>query len=163
MRSIILLIVMILLFYVFLLFPETKKRKKEVPRPTPPRIHPEISERDFVLIAKHEAKSIKRITRMEITGANVYGTVASNSGLSDWVFELRFGYIGQLTGSFEMYSENDDSDIPRTLGNRIRVAIRSFPDTDFDASDYYAFCPYCGEKLPIKIGSFCTFCGKAFM
>ncbi len=158
-----LVVILLAVYYILSLKPSKKKRARDNKKATPPRVYPDVTQWDFVLIAKHAAKGIKRITNIQITGANVYGTVISQSGLSEWVFELHFGYIGQLTGEYDYYSENADSDIPEVLGDQIQAAIRSFPNTTLDSNDCYAFCPYCGKRLPKPIGSFCTFCGKAFM
>ena len=47
----------------------------------------------------------------------------SQSGISEWDFELDFNDYGKITGTYWISSDNYDSMIPETLGNLIQKAI----------------------------------------
>lgn len=49
--------------------------------------------------------------------------VLSQSGISEWEFELDFNDYGKITGSYWIYSDNYDSMIPKALGNSIQEEI----------------------------------------
>lgn len=139
-----------------------KKQQKKKTSPTPTPIYPEISQRDFTIIAKQAAKKIKRINYLQVDGAKVYGYVTSQSRISEWGFTLDFGRLDQLSGKYTKYSENEDSDIPGIVVKAIIESIFAYPNVALDRSNYYAFCPHCGKRLSGKPGNFCALCGAGF-
>ncbi len=124
-------------------------------------IYPAISQREFAILAKQAARKIKRVSSLTVRDTDVYGEVTSQSGISTWEFSLHFGPIERLDGEWYKYSDNYDSDIPERIANSISEAIKAYPNVYIDPALYYAFCPYCGKRLPYK-GDFCTFCGEKF-
>lgn len=85
-----------------------------------------ISQSEFVKIVESEARYIthKRLRNVTVSWSTVYGTVRSQSGLSDWSFSLDFNDFGHLTGRFWSHSDNTDSILPNSLGNRIAYEIQ---------------------------------------
>ena len=84
-----------------------------------------ISQSEFVKIVESEASYIshKRLRDVTVSWSTVYGTVRSQSGLSDWSFSLDFNDFGHLTGRFWATSDNNDSILPKSLGKRISDEI----------------------------------------
>lgn len=87
-----------------------------------------ISMDEFRHIVKQSVRYIKRVKILPIDDAIVYGTVRSNSGLSEWNFTIDFNDYGHLTGKYWLQSDNEDSDVPRVIAEKISALIRSFPD-----------------------------------
>ncbi len=141
---------------------EDKIRQEKKTPPTPTPIYPEISQRDFTIMAKQGGKKIKRITSLKVNGTKVYGRVSSQSKISEWDFVLDFGDIDRLTGQYTKSSGNRDSDIPDIVAKAIKEAILAYPNVTLDHNNYYAFCPCCGKRLPGKPGNFCPLCGAGF-
>lgn len=85
-----------------------------------------ISQSEFVKIVESEASYIshKRLRDVTVSWSTVYGTVRSQSGLSDWSFSLDFNDFGHLTGRFWSHSDNADSILPNSLGKRISYEIQ---------------------------------------
>lgn len=83
---------------------------------------------EFCHIVKQSARYIKRVNILPIDDAIVYGTVRSNSGLSEWNFTIDFNDYGHLTGKYWLQSDNEESDVPRVIAEKISALIRSFPD-----------------------------------
>ena len=73
----------------------------------------EISEEEFYVIVKRGGKGIRRITSLYAEGTMVYGTVRSQSGISNWCFTVDFNDYGKLTGKYWISTENNDSNILR--------------------------------------------------
>ena len=136
-----------------------------------------ISKEEFYVIAKRGGKGIRRITNLYAEGTMVYGTVRSQSGISDWCFRIDFNDYGKLTGSYWISSDNDDSDIPQIVAERIAHQIRNFSDVCNDVFDDEltceqnkeknrkkagAYCPYCGKQNDIEDALFCSYCGLRF-
>lgn len=137
-----------------------------------------ISEYEFEILVKCAGKGIKRLKSITVVGPIVYGTVRTQSGLSEWHFNIDFNNYGHITGTYWLSSENDDSDIPKHIADNISSAINNYSSsTDYmndcyeyqrDATnqDYYteehvlAFCPNFGKKVAKKGAKFCTFCGE---
>lgn len=81
---------------------------------------PEIlSEYEFEYIVKNAAKRIKRIEHVSVDGATVECRVISQSKITYWTFTLDFNDRGKLTGKYCIFSENEDSQIPRAVGSVI--------------------------------------------
>ncbi len=84
-----------------------------------------IREAEFESIVMSEVKMIKRITKCVISGPVIKCTVRSQSGISDWCFEIDFNDYGLLTGRYWINSYgNYDSSIPKNLSERISSAVR---------------------------------------
>lgn len=83
------------------------------------------------MIVKRSGRHIKRLTDLSINGPVVYGTVRTNSGLSEWDFKLDFNDYGHITGRYWLIYGNEDSSIPIKVAEKISSMIGSFPK-EFD-------------------------------
>jgi len=97
---------------------EEKRRKN-----TPFHFPDNIKQSDFNHLVEFSAKHIKRLTNIYVDGHNVYGTVRSQSGISNWEFRLDFNDYGILSGKYWCYSRNTDSTIPNRLGDKIKDGL----------------------------------------
>ena len=97
---------------------ETRKR-----RSIPCLFTKELSEDRFKQIVYQSAKQIKRIKMVYIDGPYVRCIVQSQSGISDWEFNLDFNDYGRITGTCWRRQENQDSKIPLRLVQIIQNAI----------------------------------------
>lgn len=88
--------------------------------------HGEITDKAFYDIVDHVRKDIKRVTFLDANIPIVYGGVRSNSGISDWYFQIDFNDNGKITGNYEVKTDNDDSPIPYQIANRISKAIQEY-------------------------------------
>lgn len=81
-----------------------------------------INEKEFAEIVEKSAGHIKRITHVSSKGPIVYGSVLSQSGNSEWGFEIDFNDYGRYTGNFWVdWIENDnDSNIPYIFAGYIK-------------------------------------------
>lgn len=82
---------------------------------TPCQFNDGISYEDFTHIVKSSKKHIKRIKETFVDKAVVYCKVESQTGCSDWNFQVDFNDWGHLTGTYWKTSENSDSNIPKSL------------------------------------------------
>jgi len=82
-----------------------------------------LTEEMFEEIVYKSAKRIKRIDNININNGCVTATVISQSGISEWEFEVDFNDYGKITGSYWKNSDNYDSNIPNTLGDLIQSRI----------------------------------------
>ncbi|MCD8018068.1 MAG: zinc ribbon domain-containing protein [Clostridiales bacterium] len=128
-------------------------------------------------MAKRAGKGIQRITSLYAEGTMVYGTVRSQSGISDRCFRIDFNDYGNLTGTYRIPKNIDGSDIPKIVADRIAKQIRDYPeviDDSFNDELYReevmeelrvqakAYCPYCGKQNQNKDAKFCMYCGMRF-
>ena len=97
-------------------------KEEKIRKSTPCSFPVSMTESDFEQIVINESKQIKRLW-VEVNGHIVYGTVKAISGLSKWSFTLDFNDYGSITGRYWLQSDNQDSLIPKTLGNRIKEII----------------------------------------
>ncbi len=129
-----------------------------------------ISQYEFNAIAKRAGEKIKRITEITTDGPIVYGTVQSQSGISEWHFKLDFNDYGHLTGTYWLYSDNNVSKIPGSVAEIISSAIKNNTNSSYEyaeAEEYSdqqksggrKYCSYCGEKIATN-AMFCSYCGK---
>lgn len=88
----------------------------------------EITEEDFDAMVRCSGKGIKRIIGLSVDGPVVYGTVRSQSGISDWNFRIDFNDYGEVTGRYWISSDNKDSEIPKTIAKRIAQQIDAHKD-----------------------------------
>lgn len=80
----------------------------------------------FQSIVFHCVKQIKnKQINIKIENATVYGTVSSQSGLTNWTFSIDFNDYGMLTGKYWLKSENKDSLIPPRVATAIKSEIES--------------------------------------
>ena len=138
-------------------FAEEEKRKN-----TPCMFSDGFTEYEFEKMVKKAGKIIKRISNIRVSGPNVYGTVQSQSGISEWDFNLDFNDYGHITGTYWISSDNNDSNIPKRLAKLIREELDDF-SREGEIEDGYRskdYCPYCGRLLPSDEGIFCAYCGK---
>lgn len=84
-----------------------------------------ISREEFESIALKAGKKIKRLSNISVDGPLVYGTVQSQSGISEWTFTIDFNNYGHLTGRYWVYADNADSSIPYSIAKKIREAIKN--------------------------------------
>lgn len=77
----------------------------------------------FKSLADEVAGQISRIKSISIYGAVVYATVESQTGLSDWEFNIDFNNWGHIDGTYWTYSENDDSSIPKYFGKTLSSKV----------------------------------------
>lgn len=82
-----------------------------------------ITRTEFESFVHQASFGIKRLKEIYIDGPVVHGTVRSQSGLNTWSFRLDFNDYGHVTGKYWIYSDNDDSEIPRVLANKIQESI----------------------------------------
>lgn len=136
-----------------------------------------ISREEFCVMVKRGGEGIRRITNLYAEGAIAYGTIRSQSGISDWCFRIDFNDYGQLTGRYWITTDNDDSDIPSVVAERIAKQIQDYPfciDSSFEEEAHIerqqkelrkeagAICPYCGKKNENGSIKFCGHCGRCF-
>lgn len=76
-------------------------------------------------MVRHSAKGIKRLADLRVDNTIVYGKVRSQSGLSEWQFQIDFNDYGVLTGSYWISSDNNDSSLPTVLADRIAQQIKA--------------------------------------
>lgn len=79
-------------------------------------------------MVKCGGKGLRRITSLYAEGTIVYGTVRSQSGISEWCFKIDFNDYGSLTGTYWLSTDNNDSSIPKIVANRIAQQINEYPD-----------------------------------
>lgn len=103
---------------------EEERRRKN----TPCYFIDGISKEQFNVIVKRASKHIKRLTELTVDGAIVYGTVRTQSGLSEWNFEIDFNDYGHITGQYWISTDNSDSTIPLHIADNITKMIHSFPE-----------------------------------
>ena len=136
-----------------------------------------ISRETFYAIVEQSRKGVRRVTSLYAEDAMVYGTVRSQSGMSDWCFRIDFNDFGKLTGKHWIFSDNCDSDIPKVLATRISRQIEEYNSHEFDPCQVEpshhntnnrpsahggANCPYCGKVNNNKEAKFCMYCGMRF-
>ena len=92
-----------------------------------------ITQQQFARIAEYEAKSVKRVKSVNVVWSTVHVIVQSQSKLSSWEFTLYFNDYGYL--SYEYYSENDDSLIPKYVGDKIVNAVEKWQKSHCNGID----------------------------
>lgn len=141
------------------------------------RFDGKISKDVFYDMVKRGGVGIRRIINLYAEGPIVYGTVRSQSGISDWRFKIDFNDYGKITGTYWLSTDNDDSDIPKIVADRISQQINDYSDClddSFDDTLHHeefkkefrkqsgAYCPYCGKKNYNTDAKFCIYCGMRF-
>ena len=101
---------------------EEERRRTESPFSFPDCI----SEDDFESIAYSAARIIKkRNLKISVNGPVIYGSFASQSGLSTYNFSVDFNDYGKLTGQYWIRTGNSDSTIPTKIASIIRDEIEN--------------------------------------
>lgn len=127
-----------------------------------------LSKSEFEALAYKASKNIKRLS-ISVVGPIIYGTVKSQSGISEWHFKLDFNDYGHITGKYWASSDNGDSAIPKRLGDVLAALIRNYDPEKAEekkssstsrTKKEYGRCPYCGEVVTMPCSLFCSFCGK---
>ena len=96
---------------------ERRSRVNQIRKQMPCRFKGPFTFQVFKSLAVDTARQISRIKRISMHDAVVRVTVKSQSNLSDWEFVVDFNNWGHIDGTYWMYSENDDSSIPKHYGN----------------------------------------------
>ncbi len=152
---------------------QEEKRRKSIPC----CFSDGISKSEFDEVVKKSRKHIKRLNDLYVEEAVVYGTVCSQSGISNWNFNIDFNDYGHLTGKYWLSSENNDSNIPITVAKKISSQIMEFLNSNNDNSECNmnegddsenkferakGYCSYCGKKVMTASGAkFCRYCGNS--
>lgn len=100
---------------------ESERRRKvnQTRRQMPCLFIGEPSPSAFKTLASEVASQFARIKSISVHGAVVYATVESQTGLSDWEFNVDFNNWGHIDGTYWTRSENDDSSIPKHFGKTL--------------------------------------------
>lgn len=85
-----------------------------------------ISEEQFGLLAHKAGKHIKRLTDLYVKGPVIYGSVRSQSGITEWNFKIDFNDYGHITGRYWIRTDNDDSSIPDHIADNVKKMIKEF-------------------------------------
>lgn len=83
-----------------------------------------ISLEEFNTIAKKVAKKIKRIKNIDIDNGNITCSVISQTGSTEWEFNVDFNDWGHISGTRWTYTENFDSSIPEHYGDSVADEIK---------------------------------------
>lgn len=86
-----------------------------------------ISKDEFYEMVMHARKGIKRLTELYADDTMVYGKFLSQSGINEWYFTIDFNDYGELTGSYWLTTNNENSHLPDVVGQRIAKQIENHP------------------------------------
>lgn len=102
-----------------------KEKAEETKRESIPcEFTEKLTEEQFENIAFNAIKRIKKKKiDIEVYGSKIYGTVESQSGLTEWDFTIDFNDYGSVTGTYWLWSENDDSLIPKHIAEDMQECI----------------------------------------
>ena len=73
----------------------------------------------FEEIAKRAGRKIKRVKDVTVRGGVIYCNVESQTGYSDWDFNVDFNDWGHVTGTYWTQTDNSDSSIPHHYGHMV--------------------------------------------
>lgn len=145
---------------------EERRKRNALRKRTAFRFYDDLSREEFSRIVAESRKGIKRLISISCTGSTVTGVVRSQSKLTEWTFRLDFNDWGRLTGSYWITSENDDTVIPKVVGDRISSAIiskvgrvaRQEPAPEEPPIEFVP-CPSCGVLVQADL-PVCPECGR---
>lgn len=101
-----------------------KQEKKNNRENIPCQFTKRLTEEEFEELAFRTVKRInKKRINIEVYGAKVYGTVTSQSGLTEWDFTIDFNDYGSVTGTYWLWAENEDSLIPENIAEEMQAKI----------------------------------------
>lgn len=99
-----------------------------------------LSEEEFKDIASRVGKKLRRVKSVSVRGAVIYCTVESQTGYSNWDFNVDFNNWGHVTGTYWQQTDNDDSSIPKHYGQMVSGEIHDYLSSHSivleDLSDY---------------------------
>lgn len=98
---------------------ETQRR-----RSTPMGFDEGLSHQQFCDIVQTAAKATPRVRSAVIESALVTIQVKSSSGLTTWSADVDYNDYGRLTGRYWIYTENDQSLIPRHFADLVTARLR---------------------------------------
>lgn len=115
-----------------------KQDLREKREKTPCKFDEGILYYEFEQIAKKIAKQFPRIKEVIVVGADIFCTVESRTGYSDWCFRVNFNDWGHITGTYWYYTDNHDSDMHYLYGKQVQGEVTkiltnkgfTFPDYD---------------------------------
>ena len=101
-----------------------KRQEKNNRENIPCQFTKRLTEEEFEELAFRAARRInKKRIDVEVYGAKVYGTVTSQSGLTEWDFTIDFNDYGSVTGTYWLWAENEDSLIPENMAEVMQSEI----------------------------------------
>ena len=136
-------------------------RQKEVDAKrmrTPCNFDEGIAHEEFLTIVRSVGKSIKRIKKVTTSGPVVYCTVESQSGHSEWDFNVDFNDWGHVTGTYWKSTENHDSNIPDVFGEIVSDRIcRLLRERNINFPD---FSNYVNDNKTLETSSGLSWCRR---
>lgn len=85
-----------------------------------------ITAEEFERIALRVGKKFRRVKTVSVMGPVIYCTVESQTGYSNWDFNVDFNNWGHITGTYWTQTDNDDSSIPRYYGQTVSGEIHDY-------------------------------------
>ena len=85
-----------------------------------------ISAEEFKKIALHVGEKHRRVKNISVKGPVIYCTVESQTGNSNWDFNVDFNNWGHITGTYWSQTDNNDSSIPKHYGDMVAEEIHDF-------------------------------------
>ena len=86
-----------------------------------------VSRELFEETAIRVGKRTKRVKSIILTDDDILvGTCVSESGNSEWNFALVFDDFGHFTGEYRILSGNDQSEIPKRVGDAIKFQLKPY-------------------------------------
>ena len=80
----------------------------------------------FEEMAKSAGRKIKRINNVSVYGGIISCNVESQTGYTDWDFNVDFNDWGHVTGTFWTTTDNYDSSIPKHYGKTVSGLIHDY-------------------------------------
>lgn len=74
----------------------------------------------------HVGEKHRRVKNISVKGPVIYCTVESQTGNSNWDFNVDFNNWGHITGTYWSQTDNDDSSIPKHYGDMVSEEIHNF-------------------------------------
>lgn len=122
-------LVVLISIVVVVVFLKSENRQRREARQDAYRIAEEkrllydISDEMFRKIVMDAAGDMTRLTRLLVRGMQVYASVRSVTEKTEWNFVISFDDGGYITGSYQISSDNNDSNIPKELADNIAFRI----------------------------------------
>ena len=104
---------------------------------TPCKFDDGISYHEFEQIAKKAAEKFPRIKQVTVGNAEIYCTVESITGYTDWYFRVNFNDWGHITGTRWSYTSNSDSNLHKAFGEEVaREVCKILKNKGISLPDY---------------------------
>lgn len=97
-----------------------EERRRKTPFKYPENI-PYDRFKEIVLFSIKPMK--KKLRNIDLGDGKIYGTVISQSGITEWSFTIDFNDYGKLTGEYWITTENYDSLIPKRIAETVQSKI----------------------------------------